>query len=64
MPDKKTKLVKIERGRYSPNFQVARAFITAASAMVSVDPKKAAKHLDHAIKELVELRLNLTEVKS
>jgi hypothetical protein len=62
MPE--TKTVKIERGKFSPNFQVARAFITAASAMASVNPREAAKHLDRAIKELVELRLNLTGVKS
>jgi len=51
-----TKHVLIERGRYSSYFQVARAWLTAASARAVSSPHEAIAFLDAAIKELRELR--------
>lgn len=60
MPD--TKTVKIERGRFSSYFQVTRAWLSAASALVSIDRTAAIRYIDDAIGELEKLRLALRQV--
>ena len=54
MPE--TKLVTIERSRYSSYFQVTRAWLSAASALVAAEPSQAVEFIDAAIRELRDLR--------
>jgi hypothetical protein len=49
-------IVKIQRGRYSHYFQVARAWLIAASALVVEDRLEAIDYVDKAILELTRLR--------
>jgi hypothetical protein len=51
-----TKIVKIERGQFSPRFQVARALITAGSALVTTEPIQAEMYITDAIIELEMVR--------
>lgn len=51
-----TDTVAIRRGRYSAHFQVARAMLSAASAVVNSTPKKAVSFIDDAIAELDVLK--------
>jgi hypothetical protein len=51
-----TTKVKIERGNYSRYFQVARAWLMAASALVATDKQGASSFVGSAIVELQELR--------
>jgi hypothetical protein len=57
------RLVKLERGRFSSKFQVARACISAASALMAVDPQEAKQYLSAAIKELALLHRDLGGVE-
>ena len=52
-------VVRIQRGRYSPKIQVARAMITACSATASTEPAKAAEYIGAAIYELQLLQERL-----
>jgi hypothetical protein len=54
------KLVKLERGRFSSKFQVARACISAASALMSDDPSKARVYLASAIDELLRIKQDIS----
>jgi hypothetical protein len=54
-----TEIVKIQRGRFSPHFQVARAWLSAASATIQKDRRLAIDYIDSAIVELKELRVEL-----
>ncbi len=58
MPSK-AKVVKIERGQYGPTFQVVRAWLSAASALASVDPKQARRYIESAEIELKLLKAQL-----
>lgn len=55
-----TKTVRIERGKYTPFFQVTRAWISAASALVSIDRTQAIEYIDEAIHSLGDLKVRLT----
>lgn len=60
MPTKKgSTLVKIQRNEFSVGFQVTRALLTAASAVVQSDPRRAVSFLDNAIKEMTTMRNQL-----
>lgn len=48
----KAELVQIQRGKYSPTFQVARARMSMASAVVHQSPKSAVRHIEDAVEEL------------
>jgi len=61
MPEPKTKIVKIQRGRYSPGFQVARAWLSAASALAPTRPAAAISYIEGAISELQALRTRMVE---
>jgi hypothetical protein len=61
MADSKA-VVRIQRGRYSSHFQVARAWLSAASALVNLDPESAISFIDGAIHELKRLRKSLVEL--
>ena len=52
-------IVKIQRGKYSSHFQVARAWLSAASALVLQDKDGAIGFIDAAILELKNLRIAL-----
>jgi hypothetical protein len=54
-------IVRIERGSYSRYFQVARAWLMAASASVSTNPREALSFIDAAIRELRVLRQAVKE---
>ena len=54
-----TEVVRIQRGRYSPKLQVARAMITACSATASTEPAQAAEYIGAAIYELQLLQERL-----
>jgi hypothetical protein len=54
-----TTKVKIERGAYSRYFQVARAWLMAASALVPTDKQLAVAYIQTAIDELMRLRTAL-----
>ena len=55
----KPAVVRIQRGLFSPYFQVARAWITAASALATVDRYVAASYIDQAIIELQALKTRM-----
>jgi hypothetical protein len=52
-------IVRIARGEFSNHFQVARAWLSAASALVVLDKTKAIDFIDQAIGELQQLKVNL-----
>lgn len=56
-----TDTVAIRRGRYSAHFQVARAMLSAASAVVNSNPNKAMQFLDTATIELNALKKQIVE---
>lgn len=62
MAAKDAGLVKIERGKFSPYFQVARAWLTAASALASHDQMQAVHYINGAIEELEKLKRSLHSV--
>jgi len=49
-------VVKIARSRLAPNFQVARAMLSAASAVVESAPKEAINYIDRADIELRKMK--------
>lgn len=49
-------VVKIERGYYSRHFQVVRAMLSAASALVGFDKAATLSYLEEAIDQLTELK--------
>lgn len=55
----KETIVRIQRGKYGPHFQVTRSWISAASALAVVDPDKASNFIYAAIQELKTLRTEL-----
>jgi hypothetical protein len=58
----KQAIVKIQRGRYSHYFQVTRAWLTAASALVTEDRLEAISFINNAILELTHLRRALERI--
>lgn len=56
-----TTAVQIQRGKYSPKIQVARAMITACSATASTEPERAADYIGAAIYELQQIQQRLRE---
>ena len=60
-----TELITIKRGKYAPNFQLVRAWLSAASALISIDTKDAITAIDDAIVELklIRTRLNMDMLK-
>lgn len=52
-------IVKIQRGRYSHYFQVARAMLSAASAVAATDSRMAIVYIDAAMLELRNLKVVL-----
>ncbi|WP_299315045.1 hypothetical protein [uncultured Halomonas sp.] len=56
-----TSVIKIKRGRYSASFQVVRAWLSAASALVTDDPEQASAFIRSAIKDLSRLHEELRE---
>ena len=51
--------VRLRRGRYSAHFQVTRAMLSAASALIPTDPKEAMDYLDKMAEELQMMKLRL-----
>jgi hypothetical protein len=60
----KAELVQIRRGRYSPQFQVVRAWLSAASAIAHTNKQAALDFLDRAILDLQMLRADIKQAKS
>jgi hypothetical protein len=52
-------IVRIERGSYSRYFQVARAWLMAASASAVTNPAEASRFIEAAILELKMLNKHL-----
>lgn len=57
----KTKAVVIKRGKYSSYFQVARAHLSAASAVIGMNRTRATKYINDAIAELNRIKDLLTK---
>lgn len=51
--------VKIMRGRFSPRFQVVRAWLSAASAVVLTNHNESLTFIDMAILELKQLKVDM-----
>lgn len=60
-PRKRASIVKIERGQYSPTFQVVRAYLSAASAVASTDANRMVAFIDDAVTELRIMRSQVLE---
>jgi hypothetical protein len=57
--------IVIVRGKYTPRFQITRAWLSAASAIISINPTRALNFIDEARSELAQLEKDLTmQIKS
>ena len=54
-----TEVVRIQRGKYSVHFQLVRALLAAASALIPTDPREALEYLDKISAEMQMLKLRL-----